>query len=265
MGVYNCEDTLDEALQSIINQTYENWELIICDDCSKDSTFEIAKKYSELYSDKIKLIKNDKNLKLANSLNNCLKLVSGDFIARMDGDDISLPKRFETQVEFLNNNLEYDLVGSRVISFDEYGDVGVKPIIEKPDKYCFRLTPPFAHPTIMARKYVYEELGGYRVAKETRRCEDLDLWFRFYKKEFSGYNIQTPLYKLREHKSDFKRRKFSHGLDAAKVCLRGFKLLNYPKKYYIYLLKPVISSLLPSFMRKMIHNARDKKFKYKYQ
>ena len=81
----------------------------MCDDCSKDSTYEIAKSYSEKYKEKIKLIKNKENLGLAGSLNRCLEYVSGDYIARQDGDDKSVPDRLKKQIEFLERNSEYDL------------------------------------------------------------------------------------------------------------------------------------------------------------
>ncbi len=261
MGIYNCQNTLNEAIQSILSQTYQNWEFIICDDCSTDNTYEIAERYAELYPDKITLIRNSENLKLASTLNKCLKIVTGHYIARMDGDDISLPQRLEKQVEFLNDHREYDLVGTQMISFDESGDVGVKFISEKPNKYHLGLTTPFAHATIMARKYVYDRLNGYRIAKEIRRCEDVDLWFRFFYEGFTGYNLQIPLYKVRETVDDFKRRSFTHGVDTVKICFTGYKMLNYPKRYYLFLLKPLIVSLMPAVMMKRLHNLKDKKNK----
>lgn len=95
MGVYNCADTLPEAIESIINQTYSNWELIICDDCSTDETWAVLERYQAKYPEKIKLVKNQINSKLAFSLNHCLKYATGEYVARMDGDDISVPDRFE--------------------------------------------------------------------------------------------------------------------------------------------------------------------------
>ena len=100
MGIYNCADTLEEAIESIENQTYDNWELIMCDDGSKDNTYEIAKKYNEKNPEKFVLIKNEKNLGLNMTLNNCLKVAKGELIARMDGDDISLPERFGKMANF---------------------------------------------------------------------------------------------------------------------------------------------------------------------
>lgn len=259
MGVYNCEDTIVEAIQSIFNQTYKDWELVICDDASTDKTYEIIKSIQEKYPDKIKLLKNNKNLKLAASLNRCLEVANGDYIARMDGDDLSVNTRFEEQVNFLNEHKEYDLVGTQMISFDENGDIGVVKIVEKPDKFTLRWNTPFCHATIMARKYVYEKLNGYTVSTRIKRCEDVDLWFRFYKEEFKGFNLQIPLYKVRERADDYKRRTLSHSIDAACVCFNGYRLLNYPYRYYIYLLKPIISGLTPAWLMKKIHDKRNRR------
>lgn len=253
MGIYNCESTLQEAVESILLQSYKNWELIMCDDGSIDNTLNIAKNYEEKYPDRIKVIKNNENLRLAATLNHCLKYADGEYIARMDGDDISLPNRFEEQINFLIRNPEYDLVGSKMISFNELGEIGVKNIIEKPDKFQLKYTAPFAHATILCKREVYTVLQGYRVSKEVTRCEDIDLWFRFFDAGFSGYNLQKPLYKVREDKNAFKRRSVSSGINAAKVCFKGYKLLNYPKWDYIYLLKPIISSTLPGWVMQKYH------------
>ena len=101
MGFYNNESTLARAINSILNQTYDKWELIMCDDGSTDYSYSIAKDYFKKYPDRIKLLQNPKNRHLANALNRCLKVASGEYIARMDADDESLPQRFELQAEFL--------------------------------------------------------------------------------------------------------------------------------------------------------------------
>lgn len=253
MGVYNSEKTIHESIDSIINQTYKDWEFIICDDCSTDNTYNILKEYESRFPEKFVIIKNNINSRLAASLNHCLKYAKGEYIARMDGDDISVPSRLEELVDFLDKHSEYQVVGSQMIAFDETGDRGVKPIIERPNKYTMRYSTPFTHATIMMRKYAYDQIKGYRVAKETRRCEDADMWFRFFAEGFTGYNIQKPLYKVRDDINAFKRRKFVYGLELFSVCYKGFRLLHYPAKYYLYLFKPLISSMMPSFIMKFYH------------
>lgn len=258
LPVYNCQKTISEAIESVIEQTYTKWELIVCDDCSTDATYDILKQYKSKLGEKMVLLQNKQNSRIAVTLNHCLEHIHGDYIARMDGDDLSISTRFEKQVEFLMNNSKYDLVGSQMISFDDDGDIGVVPINEIPDKYSLRYNTPFCHATIMAKKEVYRTLKGYTVSENIKRCEDVDLWFRFFHEGFEGYNLQEPLYKVRTRKEDYKRRTLSHSLEAARVCFKGFKLLNYPKKYYIFGLKPLISGIVPATLMKKIHDKRMK-------
>ena len=118
MATYNCADTVEKAIDSILAQTYENWVMIICDDGSTDHTLEILNRYKVQYPDKFVIIRNETNQKLPYSLNHCLEYVETDLVARMDGDDWSTPDRFEKQVSFLKEHPEYDLVGTGVIVSD---------------------------------------------------------------------------------------------------------------------------------------------------
>ncbi|MEA4831267.1 MAG: glycosyltransferase [Oscillospiraceae bacterium] len=258
MGIYNCSSTLAAAIESILSQTYDNFELIICDDGSVDRTYEIAKAYADINPEKIKLIKNKKNIKLAATLNRCLEYAKGDYIARMDGDDISVAERFEKQTEFLNTHPEYDLVGTQMISFDETGDVGVREVIGIPDKKCLVTRNPFAHATIMCRRNVYSVLKGYSIETYAERCEDMELWFRFFAHGFKGYNLQLPLYKVRETAADYKRRKLKYGFGASKVLIKGYRLLGYPLYLYPFALKPILAYALPTSIMKAYHNKNDK-------
>lgn len=253
MGIYNCENTLKESINSIISQTYENWELIMCDDCSTDRTYEIAKRYEERYEAKIVLIRNSKNLGLAGSLNKCIKHAQGEYIARQDGDDISLNTRFEEQVSFLSER-KYDLVGTSMIAFNEKGDIGVRGILPQiPNKNKLALGPPFCHATIMMRAKVYRDLNGYRVTKYTKRCEDIDLWFRFFAKDYKGTNINKPLYKVRDDESAYQRRNFKSYIYATKVCFDGYRLIKAPLKSYIYLGKPLIAAITPKKLKEFYY------------
>ena len=231
MGIYNCADTLSEAIDSIIKQTYTNWELILCDDCSTDNkTYELALAYRDKYPDKIIVIRNHINSKLAYSLNRCLEKATGKFIARMDGDDISVINRLEKQVNFLKNNPEYHLVGTLMRRFDNNGEHDVIPMIEYPNKYSLKKGVPFSHATIMTYKYVYDELGGYN--ERLFRSQDYELWFRFYAKGYKGYNIQEPLYLVREDIHAIKRRTLKNRISVLLIQYNGYKQLNYPLYWY---------------------------------
>ena len=257
MGIYNCQDTLRESIESIINQTYDNWELIMCDDMSKDDTYKIAKNYVDKFPNKIKLIKNNKNSGLAFSLNNCLNYVTGEFIARQDGDDLSVENRFEKQVKFLEENKQYDLVASKMISFDENGVNGLRGTsFDEPKISDLSKSTAFCHATIMAREYVYKELNGYRVNKYTMRCEDVDLWFRFFAKGYKGYNLPEGLYMVRDDLNAYKRRTLKSYIYLMKVNYDGYRIVNMPKKYYIFLIKPILPALIPKSIMKKYHKMR---------
>lgn len=258
MAAYNCESTISEAIDSILKQTYSNYELIICDDCSTDETYRILTKYKKKYEDKIILIQNSENKKLPYSLNHCLEYASGQYIARMDGDDISLPDRFEKQVYFLKNHPEIDLVGTAMTVFDGQKVVGsvVKP--EKVDKYSLKISPCFCHATIMTYKYVYDELNGYSLDKKNIRVEDVNLWFRFFAHGFNGANLSEELYVVTDDNTAYKRRKFKLRINAMRTLYDGYKLLDYPLKDYPLIILPVIKGLAPKFVYNLFRNRKFK-------
>lgn len=244
MGIYNTAESLPASIESLINQTYTNWELIMCDDCSTDNTYEVALEYANKY-DNIKVVKNEENKKLAYSLNHCLKYAQGEYIARMDADDICLPQRFEKQVKFLEDNTHLSVVGTSMTRFNENGDFADMLAIENPNKYNLKNTVPYFHATIMMRKKAMDKIGGYTVEKRTERGQDLDLWFKFYANGFEGGNILECLYKVREDKNALKRRKLKYSVSVFKTMNMGYKMLKFPFWWRIYTIKPIVSHFTP--------------------
>ena len=118
MGIYNCEATLPAAIDCILAQTVENWELILCDDGSADNTFSVAQGYVDKYPEKIILLKNEKNMGLNHTLNRCLETARGEYIARMDGDDLCSPDRFKKELAALEAHPEMALVSTAMTYFD---------------------------------------------------------------------------------------------------------------------------------------------------
>lgn len=224
MAIYNCEDTLAEAIDSLYQQSCQAFKLILCDDCSTDKTWEIASLYADRY-DNIVLIRNEKNLKLAASLNHCLQYADTEFVARMDGDDISLPQRFEKQLGFLEAHPEYAIVSSPMIYFDEDGDWGRGKCIAEPDKYSFRFGVPHPHAPSMIRTEALKKVNGYQDDEKSVRVEDYYLWYKLYKAGFKGYNLDEPLYKMRDNKVAMNRRNFKarmNGFTARRTVLKDF-------------------------------------------
>lgn len=243
MGVYNCEKTVRQSVESIRSQTYSNWEFIICDDCSTDDTLSILRELRKM-DDRIHIIRNRRNLRLAASLNHCLKKSGGKYIARMDADDECFPDRIEKQVYFLEKHPEYAVVGTTQYVFNDRGFKYIQGRPKIPGKQTLVMDVPFAHPTIMMRKEVYDALDGYD--EKMFRSEDLELWFRFYAKGYKGYNIQEPLYKYREDDNSYSKRTLQAALKTSKVFWEGYTKLGIPLLLRVFALKPVVSALMPN-------------------
>lgn len=258
MGIYNCENTLSDSIESIINQTYENWELIMCDDCSKDNTVVIAEKYVQEYPEKIKLIKNSTNLTLGPSLNRCIKYARGKYIARQDADDISARDRIQAQVDFLESNQDYDLVGTGMISFDASGEHGIRYTKEEPIGNDLLRGTTFAHATILVKAYVMKDLNGYSEELYTKQVEDYQLWFRFFEKGYRGYNLQHLLYYVREDRDAYKRKNLRRRLNEVKVMLEGIGRLKLPIFSYAMVLKPIVAALIPRTVLRSYHKQKFK-------
>ncbi len=257
MGIYNCEKTLADAIESVLAQTYTDWELIMCDDGSKDHTYQIAESYRQKYPNQIILLKNKVNKRLAATLNRCLRAAKGEYIARMDADDQNLPERFAKEVAYLDSHPDVSCVGTNVIIFDDEGDHNVRLYTEHPTRRSFVHMSPFAHPTIMMRKKAYDALGGYVSSKDTLRAEDLDLWFRFFEKGYKGYVIQEPLFRYRESVEDYKKRSLRAAIGITNIYLKGFKRLHYPASAYPYAFKPVIGAMIPKRLMYLYHLKKD--------
>ena len=250
MGIYNCADTLEEAIESIIAQTYSNWELIMCDDGSQDNTFDVASSYKEKLGEKIILLQNQQNKGLNYTLNKCLKMATGEYVARMDGDDISLPTRFEKEIRFLENNPQYAIVSTPMIFFDQDGDWGYSTQIKNPRKEDFiRHSPVHCHAPCMIRREAYLAVGGYTVDKKMLRFEDVNLWYKLYANGYIGYNLDEPLYKMRDDKNAYERRNLRSRMNGVYVTYKGFQLFHYPWYMFFYIiidfLKHVIKGIIP--------------------
>ena len=247
MGIYNCETTLSESIDSILAQTYPNWELILCDDCSTDGTYALAKTYAEQYPEKIILLRNETNSRLAFSLNRCLEKTTGKFVARMDGDDKCVPERFEKQIDYLLAHPDAVLVGTAMQRFYNDGSFGaVDACRPEPDKFTpHHNGPTFNHATILAYKSVFDALGGYTVSPRTVRGQDRDLWFRFFAAGYKGVNMPDPLYLVREDVEAIRRRTFRDRWISFETEIYGYRLLHYPLHWYVMPVLRLGKALVP--------------------
>lgn len=259
MGVYNCSVTLPLAIDSILNQTYSNVELVICDDCSTDDTYQVAQRYQEQYPNRIFLIRNERNLTLGPTLNHCLRYATGEYIARMDGDDASAPDRLFKQWQFLKEHPQYDLVGTCMMAFNDEGELGLRAIkTGEATRLDTVFEVPFCHATILARRSVYDDLQGYSCRKHSWRVEDVDLWFRFFQAGKRGYNLGEALYYVREDGSEYRRRTFRNHFNAMYTCLRGAWALHLPIRYKLGAFLPVLKYFVPLWAVKLYHKKKNR-------
>ena len=252
MGIYNCADTLEEAVNCIINQTYKNWELIMCDDASTDKTYNEAVRLSKT-DNRIIVIKNDSNKSLAPTLNHCLKYANGEFIARMDGDDICSPDRFEEELSFLKTHPEISFVSCDMNLFDSGGVFRTVNYNPNPHKERLIIASQFCHAGVMIRANAIKAVGGYSESAKFKRVEDYDLWVNMYAKGFIGANIPKSLYSMRDDRNAFRRRKFSARLNEARVKYKAFKLFDLPFYYAIRIIEPIIKYFIPNFIYILFH------------
>lgn len=258
MGIYNCAATLVEALDSIANQTYTDWEIIMCDDGSSDKTYEIAEKYIQQHPEyRIKLIRHNKNKGLNQTLNDCLEIATGDYIGRMDADDISLPKRFEKEMAEFEKDPNLSVVSCPMIYFDENGDWGSgKCDNTYPKKENLVFGTVHAHAPCLVKAETFRAVKGYSVGKRLLRVEDWHLWIKIYASGRYGKNLSEPLYKMRDDQLAAKRRKFKFRLNEAYVSRLAVKTFNLPKRMYFYSIRFIIVGLIPTPLYNFLHRKK---------
>ncbi len=254
MPVYNCEKYVDEAIESVLNQTFKDFELIIINDGSTDNTLEKIKKY-EKTDERIRIINNEKNLRIATSLNNAIDIARADIIARMDGDDISLPTRFEKQYKLMQSDENLGVVGCNMITIDKDGkDIGMRRYSTNPEflkKSVFRYSP-FAHPATMLRKKAFIEAGKY--FPRFVPAEDLDLWIRIGRThKFS--NVDEFLFKYRVLNSSSSHKKL------VKLELKVILLRMVAVAYYGY--TPTFTDVLYNIAQLFTSIIMPSKLRYK--
>lgn len=198
MAVFNGERYLIEAIDSILGQTFTDFEFIIIDDCSTDNTSIILKSYQD---DRIKVFRNEKNIGLTKSLNFGLTVTKGEYIARQDADDVSHPERLQLQFDFLCHNKDVVLLGTQARSINEFGSLSyfpdVKPLSYEAVKYQLFFGNPFIHSTVMFRADIIKSVfGGYN--ESFRLSQDIELWSRIIHK-YKCMNLRTVCLDFRQN------------------------------------------------------------------
>lgn len=205
MSCYNeRKPDIIKSINSILEQTYKLFEFIIIVDNPKNN--EIIETIKKFKDKRIKVIINEKNIGLAESLNKGISIAKGKYIARMDADDISLPNRLKMQFDYLESHPNIDVVGSNRITIDENDEIiadNLKlPISDKKIKKQLPYASVIIHPSVMFRKNKILSIGKYRAFPA---AQDYDLWLRCLTSNYNFYNIEVPLIKYRIRKNSISK------------------------------------------------------------
>lgn len=197
---YNAMPYLPYSIESILNQTYSNLEIICINDGSTDNTGEVLDNYA-MKDSRIQVIHNSSNLKLIATLNKVIDLARGDYIARMDADDVSMPNRIQQQISYLENNPEIDMVSSKYCLIDSKGDIVSDSFLRnhswKANYFASLLFTPISHAILLSRKSVFKE-NKYALDVNSLHVEDYELWCRLIQlKGVKIENLNEVLYKIR--------------------------------------------------------------------
>lgn len=244
MPVYNSERYLSQAIESILSQTYGHFEFLIFDDGSTDSSPQIIRRYAEADS-RIIAAFSDANVGYVKHLNRGIEIAKGEFIARMDSDDISIPERLEKQVEYMLDKPETGIVGSSAVIIDCDGrKLGINYRESDPVllKWITFFTNPFYHSSLLIRKDLFHRVGMYDVAMQP--AEDRDMWVRaFYETEFG--NIREPLIQYRVHDQSISRIGQEAQVGNSEQCL-----FRHYKRYLNVELEPGIITFFREFHKR---------------
>jgi len=249
MSVYNASDYLKDAIESILNQTFSDFEFLIIDDHSTDSSVDIIKKFVN-QDTRVRLFINHSNLGLTKNLNTLIKIAKGNYIARMDADDISLPYRFEKQILFLEKNKEIMVLGTYIQDFMS-NKVIKYPLTDNYIRKVVAKSSPLGHPSVIIRKSVFE--SGLLYQEKYRTNQDLALWFDILSKGYKIANLPEPLLKYRRTKDTYRKRK-KKAFNEFKIFIAGIWKLNGLSAKLVYPFLRLIARLLPTVFIRTLYN-----------
>lgn len=244
---------ITKSIESILNQSYSNLELLIADDSTRQETIDVIDNYAKK-DNRIIVIRQQEKMGFVKALNEALKLVHGEFIARMDGDDISRKNRLELQVEYLQRFSNVDILGGAmdiinenedIISFRNYPLGGIR-------LHCWSIMRnPLAHPTVMFRAFIPR--SGLFYDTSQKKAEDLEFWLRLKKKGFTIKNLSEKLVYYRTGMEFVQRRGREQFLYSYRARKKNF-IWRYPIFSILSLLFSYLYTITPDRIINMVYN-----------
>lgn len=246
VAAYNCQHVIGDCLASVERQAWDDWEVIVGDDASTDGTRDVVREWMAR-DPRIRLVCNPTNLKAAETRNRCLEAALGEYVAIQDADDLMLPDRLAVQLRFLETHPDLDFVSTGMSLFDEEGQYAERvPAKAFPVARDFLWGLPFCHAATMFRAAALQRIHGYRVAPETVRGQDYDLFMRLYAAGGRGCNLPEILYGYREGRHAYQRRTWKHRQNEMIIRYKGFKAMGLFPWGVPFVLKPLLVGLVPS-------------------
>jgi glycosyltransferase involved in cell wall biosynthesis len=263
MPVYNGGTYLVEAIESILNQTFSDFEVLLIDDGSTDKSLEYITKYAD--SDDRIIVISRKNMGLIYSLNEGISRSKGKFIARMDADDVCMPERFEQQVKFMNNK-KVDICGSHCLLIGKNNEINgllVTPLTHDMCSLSLSFKVPFSHSSVMIRKSFLIKNKLQYGQSHYKSIEDLDLWIRMHECGALFGNIDSVLLRYRVLNDSLSRTNLISIRRESKLILKRYYKINYIKTLYILEHLPsVLNDEEKSLVVRFIFVSLLKKFNY---
>lgn len=259
MPAFNEERTIERAIKSILEQTYENFEFIIVDDGSTDKTDEVLDKFIDT---RIKIVTNKFNIGVTKSMNIGIRASKGKYIARMDADDYCFPERIERQLEFLEAHPSIAVLGTACYLKDSIrGEefVRVFPLEDSDIKKEMAKYISICQGSVMMRRQAVVQAGLYN--EEYSDIEDLELWTRMgVKYKFANLEMPLYVYDLRQETSFFHNRysPVERNLKLVKLSIRAIRRFNLPIYYYVFPVSRLLYPFLPRFIKRVVRRGFSK-------
>ena len=262
MSVYKSEKPayLNRSLQSVWDdQTLRPDEIVLIKDGSlSDGLNQIIDDWQEKLGDRLVVLTNETNLGLTKSLNKGLKVVKGEYIARMDSDDISSPNRFRLQAEYLDSHPDIAVVGGSLQEFDsEHECLNIRhyPLTNEDAKSTIHKANPLAHSTVMIRRIVFDK--GHHYDERYRKNQDLALWFTLLSNGFKIANLPQVLVNFRRSDDVYTRRSSKSAQLELQIYFRGiYKLYGVCTPKYIFPLMRFIFRFMPKSLVKKVYGSK---------
>ena len=247
---YNSANTLIESINSILNQTFSSWFLIIVDDGSTDNTKEILLNYKKKLKKKLLIISNNTNLGINKSLNKAIKNIKTPFFTRQDADDISSKDRLAYLYTFLQNNKNYDFVSSKTASLHDRKIIFPKKFIINPKIQDFLYTFPFCNAPTLFRSKVLEKVKKFNESDHyKKRYEDYEFFFRCYLNNYVGKNLNKVTYYVNQNNNYHFKISLRDRLFETRLKFEIYKKTDV-KWYLLYIaIIPIIKYFISLFLK----------------